>query len=170
MASANDVVRQAQFPMLLYIYSAVIILCVMAFRSVTATLCITLPLSVVSILAYAMMSLLEIGLKVPTLPVTALGVGIGVDYGIYIFSGLQRLLEEGVSLHEAYLQTLRTTGQAVLVTGLTLAIGTSTWIFSPLKFQADMGTLLTFMFLGNMIGALVLLPSLAVFILRKSGK
>jgi predicted RND superfamily exporter protein len=77
------------------------------------------------------------------------------------------LLEKGVELHDAYLQTLRTTGQAVLVTGLTLAIGTSTWIFSPLKFQADMGTLLTFMFLGNMIGALVLLPSLAVFILRR---
>ena len=167
MASANDVVRQAQFPMLIYIYAAVIGLCLLGFRSPSATLCIALPLSVVSILTYALMSLLEIGLKVPTLPVTALGVGIGVDYGIYIYSGLKARLQEGMPLHEAYQATLRVTGNAVLVTGLTLAVGTSTWIFSPLKFQADMGTLLTFMFLGNMIGALVLLPSLAVFLLRR---
>jgi hypothetical protein len=167
MASANDVVRQAQFPMLLYVYAAVIGLCLLGFRSLPATLCITLPLIMVSILTYGLMSLLEIGLKVPTLPVTALGVGIGVDYGIYIFSGLRIRLAEGAPLADAYRSALRNTGNAVFVTGLTLAAGTSTWIFSPLKFQADMGTLLTFMFLGNMIGALVLLPSLAVFILRK---
>ena len=135
-------------------------------RSLPAVLCIALPLSLVSILTYALMSLLEIGLKVPTLPVTALGVGIGVDYGIYIYSGVSGLLKEGKPLKEAYLETLGITGHAVLVTGLTLAIGTSTWIFSALKFQADMGTLLTFMFLGNMLGALILLPSLAVFLLR----
>ena len=166
MASANDVVRKAQFPMLIYIYAAVIVLCLLAFRSLPAVLCIALPLSLVSILTYALMSLLEIGLKVPTLPVTALGVGIGVDYGIYIYSGVSGLLKEGKPLKEAYLETLGITGHAVLVTGLTLAIGTSTWIFSALKFQADMGTLLTFMFLGNMLGALILLPSLAVFLLR----
>ena len=168
MASANDVVKKAQFPMLIYIYGAVILLCVLAFRSVFATLCVVVPLSVVSILTYALMSILEIGLKVPTLPVTALGVGIGVDYGIYIFSGLRGLLKDGIPLKEAYRQTLHITGNAVLVTGFTLAIGTSTWIFSPLKFQADMGVLLTFMFLGNMLGALLLLPSLALVILPQS--
>ena len=168
MASANDVVKKAQFPMLVYIYLAVIVLCVSAFRSVFATLCIVIPLSVVSVLTYAMMSVLEIGLKVPTLPVTALGVGIGVDYGIYIFSGMRGLLQEGVPLKDAYLRTLRVTGNAVLVTGLTLAVGTSTWIFSPLKFQADMGVLLTFMFVGNMLGALLVLPSLAVFLLPRA--
>ncbi len=170
MASANDVVRNAQFPMLAYIYLAVIILCILAFRSVRATLCIAIPLGIVSILTYALMSLLEIGLKVPTLPVTALGVGIGVDYGIYIFSGLKRYLDQKMPLKEAYFQTLRITGNAVLVTGLTLAVGTSTWIFSPLKFQADMGILLTFMFLGNMIGALHLLPALTAFLLPGAAK
>ena len=168
MASANDVVKKAQFPMLIYIYIAVIVLCLLAFRSLPATLCIVLPLSVVSILTYALMSILEIGLKVPTLPVTALGVGIGVDYGIYIFSRMREYLKQGQSLEEAYRNTLRITGNAVLVTGLTLAIGTSTWIFSALKFQADMGVLLTFMFIGNMLGALILLPALARFILATS--
>ena len=169
MASANEVVEKAQFPMLLYIYAAVIALCLGAFRSLRATLCIVIPLSVVSILTYALMSILKIGLKVPTLPVTALGVGIGVDYGIYIFSRMKGSLESGRSLRDAYRETLNITGNAVLVTGLTLAIGTSTWIFSPLKFQADMGILLTFMFLGNMLGALLLLPAIASFIMKPKG-
>jgi predicted RND superfamily exporter protein len=103
---------------------------------------------------------------VATLPVIALGVGIGVDYGIYIYSRLEALLIEGLSLHDAFFKTLKTTGKAVSFTGLTLAIGVGTWIWSPIKFQADMGILLTFMFIWNMVGALILLPALARFILK----
>ena len=164
MAATNEVVEAAQLEMLLYIYGAVIILCLLTFRSWRATLCIVAPLGLVSVLAYALMSLLDIGLKVSTLPVAALGVGIGVDYGIYIFSRLKGLLDEGMEIRDAYLLTLKITGNAVLVTGLTLAIGTSTWVFSALKFQADMGLLLSFMFLANMLGALLLLPALAYLV------
>jgi len=164
MAATNQVVKAAQFKMLLWVYLAVILLCLLTFRSVRAALCIILPLCLVSVLAYALMSWLGIGLKTSTLPVTALGVGIGVDYGIYIFSKLKTLLddkEKRLSLVEAYRQTLRVTGSAVVFTGLTLAIGVSTWIFSALQFQADMGILLTFMFLANMLGAILVLPGLA---------
>ena len=165
MAATNQVVKATQVPILLWVWAAVVTLCLITFRSFRVVLCIIIPLGIVSILCNALMALLGIGLKVNTLPVAALGVGIGVDYGIYIFSRLVSSMEEGASLPEAYLQTLRTTGAAVLVTGLTLAIGVSTWFFSALKFQADMGLLLSFMFLGNMLGALLLLPSLAYFFL-----
>ena len=161
MAATNEAVDAAQFPILVYVYAAIIVLCLLTFRSLRATLCIVLPLALVSVLAYALMTFLEIGLKVSTLPVVALGVGIGVDYGIYIFSRLQSRLERSEPLEDAFDKTLRMTGIGVLFTGLTLAVGVATWIFSPLKFQADMGILLTFMFLLNMIGALVLLPTLA---------
>jgi predicted RND superfamily exporter protein len=129
-------------------------------------LCIITPLALTSILCQALMAQMGIGVKVATLPVIALGVGIGVDYGIYIYSRLEALIIEGESLHDAFLQTLKTTGKAVSFTGLTLAIGVGTWIWSPIKFQADMGILLTFMFIWNMIGALVLLPALARYLLR----
>jgi len=161
MAASNEAVQAAQFPMLLYVFSAIIVLCLITFRSIRATLCIVLPLGLVSLLAYALMSLFQIGLKVNTLPVIALGVGIGVDYGIYIYSCFQHLLKQGKPVAEAYRETLSITGNGVLFTGLTLAIGVATWIFSPLKFQADMGILLTFMFLVNMLGAIILLPALA---------
>jgi predicted RND superfamily exporter protein len=165
MAATNEAVSAAQFPMLLYVFSAVIVLCLVTFRSLRATLCIVLPLGLVSLLAYALMSVLQIGLKVSTLPVVALGVGVGVDYGIYIYSRLQSVLAEGKSLEDAYRLTLDITGNGVLFTGVTLAFGVATWIFSPLKFQADMGILLTFMFLVNMLGAILLLPALASWLL-----
>lgn len=167
MAATNEEVSAAQFPILIYVFGAVILLCFNEFRSLRSVLCIVLPLALVSLLAYALMSVLQIGLKVSTLPVVALGVGVGVDYGIYIFSRLRSYLRAGQSLQDAYLHTLAITGNGVAFTGVTLAIGVATWIFSPLKFQADMGILLTFMFLVNMLGAVLLLPALACMLLPK---
>jgi predicted RND superfamily exporter protein len=165
MAAMNEEVAAAQFPILIYVFGAVILLCWLSFRSLRAVACIVIPLALVSLLAYALMAFLEIGLKVNTLPVAALGVGIGVDYGIYIFSRFQHFLKQGESIQQAYARTLRVTGNAVVFTGITLAIGVFTWVFSPLQFQADMGILLTFMFLVNMFGAILLLPALATWLL-----
>ena len=166
MAATNEAVNASQYPILIYVYAAVIVLCLLTFRSLVGTLCIVLPLALVSLLAYALMAVLDIGLKVNTLPVVALGVGIGVDYGIYIYNRFQSELKQGLTISEAYLQTLSISGNGVVFTGVTLAIGVATWIFSPLQFQADMGVLLTFMFLVNMLGAILLLPALAAWLLR----
>lgn len=161
MAATNEVVAAAEKPILLWVFGAVIALCLITFRSVKAALCIVVPLAIVSYLAYVLMIHLGIGLKTSTLPVVALGVGIGVDYGIYIFARLIASLNAGDYFEDAMFTALKDAGAAVVFTGLTLAIGVSTWIFSNLKFQADMGLLLTFMFLVNMVGAILLLPAMA---------
>ncbi|MEN1727055.1 MAG: MMPL family transporter, partial [Pseudomonadota bacterium] len=216
MAATNQEVAAAQTPMLLYVYGAIILLCLITFGSARmttfvivplvaagvstyvmapafwaepyfliglaaltgllllftrggrGTLCIVLPLVLVSYMAYSLMAYMGIGLKVNTLPVVALGVGIGVDYGIYIYSRMRSFLKEGLSLDEAYLRTLRLTGKAVFFTAVTLAVGVGTWLFSALKFQADMGVLLGFMFIFNMVGAMLLLPALARVLLGRS--
>ncbi len=165
-AATNEVISKAKNMMLFFVYAVVSTLCFITFRSFRAVLCIVTPLTLTSILCEALMAKLGIGVKVATLPVIALGVGIGVDYGIYIYSRLEQLLLQGLPLQEAYYETLRTTGKAVSFTGITLAIGVCTWIFSPIKFQADMGILLFFMFVWNMIGSIWLLPALARFLLR----
>jgi predicted RND superfamily exporter protein len=117
------------------------------------------------------MAMLDIGLKVSTLPVAALGVGIGVDYGIYLYGRFRSFYRDGDGIRDAYTKTLEVTGYGVLFTGLTLAMGVSTWVFSPLKFQADVGLMLTFMFLVNMLGAMLLLPALGAWLLpRKDAK
>jgi predicted RND superfamily exporter protein len=159
-AATNDVVSKAQYKMLAWVYGVVCFLVLLAFRSLRAVLCIILPLVLTSVLGQALMTFLGIGVKVATLPVIALGVGIGVDYGIYIFSKLETYLYRGLKLRDAYFETLKTTGKAVSFTGLTLAIGVATWLWSPIKFQGDMGLMLTFMFVMNMFGALILLPAL----------
>ncbi|WP_297489120.1 RND family transporter [Acidocella sp.] len=164
-AATNIVVAQANTIMLVLIYAVVTIFCFIAFRSWRAVLCAMIPLAITSILAQALMVWLHIGVKVATLPVSALGVGIGVDYALYVLSILLRFLRGGLPLSEAYYETLMSTGKVVLLTGFTLALGVSTWIFAPIKFQADMGLLLAFMFLWNMLGAMILLPALAAFLL-----
>ncbi|MEE4301462.1 MAG: MMPL family transporter [Pseudomonadales bacterium] len=160
-AATNIVIARAQTEMLLWVYGVVILLCLINFRSLRVTVCIIVPLALTSVLAQALMAVLGIGVKVATLPVIALGVGIGVDYGIYIYSALQFYLSRGERLQVAYFEALKSSGTAVAFTGLTLAIGVGTWIYSPIKFQADMGLMLTFMFFWNMVGALVFLPALA---------
>lgn len=167
MAATNEAVAEAQLPMMLYVYGAVFILCLLSFRSLRATVAVVLPLYVVSTLAQALMTQLDIGLAVSTLPVIALGVGIGVDYGIYILSTMAVRLRDGMPVQEAYYEALVERGSAVIFTGLTLAIGVSTWFFSALKFQMDMGILLTFMFLVNMLGAIIILPAIGAFFWRK---
>ncbi|MEM5453187.1 MMPL family transporter, partial [Paraburkholderia guartelaensis] len=101
-----------------------------------------------------------------TLPVIALGVGIGVDYALYLLSVQLAYQRTGQPLKVAYRHAVQFTGKVVALVGVTLAAGVVTWAFSPIKFQADMGILLTFMFLWNMIGALILIPALSHFLLQ----
>ncbi|WAC70828.1 MMPL family transporter [Roseateles sp. SL47] len=164
-AATNMAVKDAWRLMLVLVYGAVMLLCFLTFRSWRAVLVAVLPLVLTSMLAEALMVALGMGIKVATLPVIALGVGIGVDYALYILSVTLAGLRAGQSLTQAYADALRFTGRVVMLTGVTLAVGVATWIFSPIKFQADMGLLLAFMFLWNMAGALVLVPALAHFLL-----
>jgi len=167
MAAQNEEVKAKEFVILGWVFAAVTIMCLVNFRSVIGTIMVIVPLALVSILVYAVMAIVGIGLKVNTLPMVALGAGIGVDYGIYLFSRMQEHLQRGHTVHYAYLAALHVTGAAIFFTGVTLAIGVATWVFSPLQFQADVGLMLTFMFVVNMLGAMLLLPALGAWLLPK---
>lgn len=165
-AATNIVVKKANVEMLGLVYLAVIVLAFITFRSWQAVICAVLPLMLTSVLCEALMVWLNIGVKVATLPVIALGVGIGVDYALYIMTVTLARLKGGMSLSEAYYKALTFTGKVVVLTGVTLGIAVATWAWSPIKFQADMGILLAFMFIWNMLGALILLPALGHFLLK----
>jgi predicted RND superfamily exporter protein len=165
-AATNESLERSELPMLLLAYASIIVLVVVTYRSWRAVVCCCLPLTLATFLGYWFMKELEIGLKVATLPVMVLAVGIGVDYAFYIYSRLRHHALEGLDVTRAYQRALLETGNAVVFTGITLAIGVSTWAFSPLKFQADMGLLLAFMFTINMLMATTALPALAVVLDR----
>lgn len=165
-AATNIVVKESILKMYLAVYGAVALLCFVAFRSWRAVLVALIPLVITSILSKALMVFLGIGLKVATLPVIALGVGIGVDYSLYLLSVQLAHQRVGLPLKEAYSLALGFTGKVVALVGLTLSAGVVIWIWSPIKFQADMGVLMAFMFIWNMIGALILIPALSHYLLR----
>jgi hypothetical protein len=128
-------------------------------------LCIPLLFGV--LITFGIMGLTGITLTIETLPVAALGVGIGVDYGLYVTS---RIREEyargnGTGLENAILRALVTSGKAVFLTGSTVVIGVLAWVFSDIRLQARLGLLLGFLIVLNILGALILLPVL--FRLRK---
>jgi predicted RND superfamily exporter protein len=165
-AATNIAVAKANREILFYVYAAVILLCYITFRSWRAVVVAVVPLLITSLLCEALMAFLGIGVKVATLPVTALGVGIGIDYALYLLGVQLAAQREGLSLTQAYCKALVSTGKVVALIGVTLAAAVIPWAWSPIKFQADMGILLAFMFIWNMLGALVVIPSLAAFLLN----
>lgn len=166
-AATNIVVKKANREMMFWVFAVVTILCWFTFRSWRAVVAAMLPLVMTAILCEAMMVIFGIGVKVATLPVIALGVGIGIDYALYVLSIVLARMREGDSLSAAYYKALLFTGRVVILTAATLGVGVGFWILSPIKFQADMGVLLAFMFIWNMLGALILLPALSYFLLEK---
>ncbi len=168
MAATNEEVARQELPVLAWVYAVVIIFLWLSFRTAAGVLCVVLPLTVVSEMAYGLMVLLDIGLNVSTLPVASLAVGIGVDYGIYVYSTIAEGVKRGLSLRLAYERTMHKTGKAVLFTGVSLGGSVSLWLFSGLQFQVDMGMLLVFMFTMNMFGAILVLPALARFLMKEA--
>jgi hypothetical protein len=166
MAATNEAVDEAEAIMLMLLFAAISLLCYAEFRSIPAVLCIVVPLAIVAVLCNALMAILGIGLKVSTLPVVALGVGVGVDYGIYLFERMKHAMADGDDLQSAFHKALQQRGTAAIFTAITMSVSVGTWAFSALKFQADMGILLAFLFLVNMLGAIFVLPALAAFLIK----
>ena len=164
MAATNEVVEAEEVRVVMYVYAVIVTFIFLSFRTLSGVLCVVLPLSLVSFMAYGVMAALGIGMKVATLPVVALAAGIGVDYGIYIYSELSEGLRKGKSLEQSFYETLHRTGKAVIFTGIALGLSVCTWLWSELQFQADMGIMLVFMFTANMFGAILIIPALAYFL------
>lgn len=166
LAAVNEEVSRSELPMMLWVYAAIATLVLIAYRDLRAVLACCLPLTVATFIGYWFMKELDIGLTVATLPVMVLAVGIGVDYAFYIYNRLQFHLVQGEPIVAALEHAIMEVGMATIFTAITLAIGVVTWSFSALKFQADMGKLLAFMFIINLVMAMTALPALAVVLER----
>lgn len=166
IAATNEVIEESEAPLILYVFATIIVLVFLAYWDWRAVICCCMPLLLATFLGYVFMVVLGIGLKVTTLPVLVLGTGIGVDYAFYLYSQIKYYQRQGLGLADAYEGALLSTGMAVVYTAIMLAVGVATWVLSPLKFQADMGALLAFMFLMNMVAAIVGLPAFAAVLER----
>lgn len=164
LAAINEEIEHSELPMMLYVYAAIVVLVLLVYRDLRAVLACCLPLAISTFVGYWFMKELNIGLTVATLPVMVLAVGIGVDYAFYIYNRLQLHLAQGQGIVKALEHAILEVGAATIFTAITLAVGVATWSFSALKFQSDMGKLLAFMFMVNMVMAMTVLPAFAVWL------
>jgi len=161
LAAANEVISESHQLILGLILLAQLLICTLGFRSILAGLLFVGVVFISNTFGLALMAFFNIGLNVNTIPVMSLGVGFGVDYGIYVVSRAieEYRRQEGADLRAALIEGVATAGKAVLYTAFLIAAGIIFWIFSPLRFQAEMGYGLLIILTMNMLGGLLLLPA-----------
>jgi uncharacterized protein len=159
-AAGNEEVEASELNQTILIMIVVMLSVMATYRSITAAILVFVVLAMAVIINRAYMGFRGIGLNINTLPVTAVGIGLGVDYAIYM---LDRIREEvrHRTLDDAVRVALATTGAAVLFTAVTVVAGIVYWIWgSSLRFNSEMAMLLSLLMVSNMIGAVSLLPLL----------
>jgi uncharacterized protein len=160
LAAVIEVVMSTEALVTVMAFLVVFLVCAISYRSLLAGLFFMIPLVVSNYLTYALMGLRGIGLDVNTVPIVALGVGLGVDYGLYVVSRIEEEYAVSGDLADAIVRSMATSGKAVVVTAMTMVAGVVFWTFSFMRFQADMGLLLVFWMSMSMVGSLLLLPTL----------
>jgi len=169
-AAVREAIHAAQIWNLTLALLGLFLFCTFNFRSITAGFILTIPLAISNIVTFALMAAYQIGLTVNTYPISSIGIGLGVDYGIYFVSRLLEEKEKAEDLNTAIINTMTTNGKAIIIIATTLTVGLILWLFSPLKFQAEMGALLALLLFLNMLGALLLVPSIIAIIKPKFAK
>ena len=159
LAAANEVISVKNHQILFMVLGLIFILCSVTYRSLFAGLLFTMSLILANFLAFSYMVFRDVGLNINTLPVAALGIGLGVDYGLYIVSRIMETYQEEKDLRKAVIGGVTTAGKAVFFTATMMTAGVIFWYFSPLRFQAEMGFLLGLLMMVNMLVGLLVLPA-----------
>jgi hypothetical protein len=159
LAAVNEAVEDSYWQTLALVMLAVAAFLYFTYGTLVGTLILMIPVLMAQFATEAAMFLMRIDLNVNSLPVAAVGAGVGVDYGIYHFSRMIDLADEGYELDAAVDGATATTGKAIIFTASTMIVGAVFWWFSDLKFQAEMGFLLALLMLFNTFGGLVLVPA-----------
>jgi hypothetical protein len=160
LAAVNEEVEYSYWASLIAVFAGCFLMCVVAFRSVMAGVVIILPLALSQVICESFMRIKGIDLNINTLPVAAVAVGIGIDYGIYLLARISEEYERTQDYVVSNRIALETTGKAIIFTATTIIAGVVGWVFIDLKFQAEMGLLLVILMFLNMVDAMIFIPAL----------
>jgi uncharacterized protein len=160
LAAVNEEVDWSYRVNVVLIFSAILLLSLLTYRSIVAALIVVIPAAVAQPLSEAVMYLAGIDFNINSLPVAAIGIGIGIDYAYYVLSRIVEEYKVTGNFDEANRRAIETTGRAIVFTGTTMVVSVMFWVFHPLKFESEMALLLMLLMTFNAIGALVFLPAL----------
>jgi hypothetical protein len=166
-AAANQIVSSMLLENSLQTSFLVFLCLVFAFGSFVSGWLLILPLVFRTLLVFGVLGFCKVGLTQEMIPLVALGIGFGVDFGIYIVQRIKDELKSGGQMKDALVKAMSTSGKAVFFTGLTLTIGIATWMFSSILMQARLGALLGFLIFFNAVGTLVVTPSMIMTVKPK---
>jgi uncharacterized protein len=161
LAAVNEVILAGQVEAIALALLVVVICCTVVYRSSAAGMFFMVPILLANTITFAYMAAAGIGMNINTVPVVALGIGLGVDYAFYIVDGIKEEVARGASAIDAITKSLHSAGRGVLVTGGTLVASVMLWMFSSLRFQAEMGLLIALWLFVSASCALVVMPALA---------
>ena len=165
LAAVNEEIENSYRLNLALVLFTVFVLSWLTYRSILGALIVMLPSIIAQPLTEAVMHLSNIDMNISSLPVAAVGIGIGIDYGYYVLSRVVEEYAECQDFEQANQRAILTTGRAVFFTGTTLVASVILWVFFPMKFQAEMALLLALILIFHVIGALVFIPA-AVSLLK----
>ncbi|TPQ32889.1 efflux RND transporter permease subunit [Cupriavidus pinatubonensis] len=175
LAAVNEVILAGQIESIALALLVLVVCCAVAYRSMTAGIFFMVPVILSNTITFSYMAWKGIGMNLSTLPVAALGIGLGVDYAFYIVDGIKEKLAEGKDLTAATIASLHGAGRGVMVTALTLTTSVVLWCASSLRFQADMGVLMAIWLFVSAVSALFIMPAMVLvfrpaFIVRTAEK
>jgi len=167
--AVNDEIELKESRLLIAIMIIIIFNLIWLYRSVKLGVIITFVLATSHFMTMSVMTLLDVGMNLNTLPLAALGLGRGVDYSIYMADRMRDEMQRGLDFSGAASRAFNTSGIAIIVTAMTMILPLLSWSFlSPIRFQAEMGLLLAIILAFNMLGALTIVPA-AIKILKPRG-
>lgn len=162
--AVNHEVKGFQLTLATAVYVATAFFCMLSFWAFSPGLLLIIPLWLANFFCYRYMAAMDIGLNINTLPVAAIAVGIGVDYGLYFLGRVEEEIVANENLELSVAQAIRTTGRAITFTGVAIILAVVVWLFSSIRFQAEMGVLLAVVTVFQIIGTLVLLPAMVLIV------
>lgn len=161
IAAVNEVILSGQIQSIALALFILVMMCIIVYRSSIAGMFFMVPVVLANLVTFAFMSWQNIGMNINTVPVAALGIGLGVDYALYICDRIGNEVKAGKTPLEAISASLHCAGRGVLVTAFVLIASVCVWLFSSLRFQAEMGMLIGLWLAVSALSALFLMPSLA---------
>jgi predicted RND superfamily exporter protein len=165
--SNGRVIVESQIFSLSITLGIILIVLSVIYRSVISGIIVAIPVMIAVLFNFCVMWIFRVSLNPATAIIAAVGLGVGIDYSIHVFSRLQLLREKGGSFHSCLIKAVAESARGILSNAMSVGIGFLILLFSVYRIINDMGWIIALTMLTTSLSSLILLPCLLA--LREGG-